>query len=122
MHTTKGLLMVTTDEIQQRIEEADQARLRVRVETATSIATLVEQRGRVRVELATLEAAATTQIEAAGAVMTVDELATFTGIPITELRVNGNGKPARKVRVARTPKARQPAQVSEPSTAPVDAE
>jgi hypothetical protein len=107
--------MVTTVEIQQRIEEADQARLRARVETATTIATLVESRTQARAELAKLEAMAAAQIEAAGAVMTVDELAKFTGIPLTELRVNGNGKvvPVRKTRAARVPK------VQPTATAPI---
>jgi hypothetical protein len=99
--------MVTTpNEIQQRIEEADQARLRVRVDAATKIADLIQQRARARIHVTELEATAAAQIEAAGAVMTVDELAKFTGIPLGELRVNGNGKAPRKVRVARTPKAR----------------
>jgi len=102
--------MVTTDEIQQRIEQADQARLQARVNTATSVALAVEARTKARAHLASIEEEATAHIEAAGAVMTADELAKFTGIPIAELRVNGNGKaPARKVRVARTPKVRKPA-------------
>ena len=101
--------MVTADEIRQRVERADQARAKARADTATEVATLVEKRTRARVELTDVEAAAAFAIDAAGAVMTVDELATFTGIPITELRVNGNGKvPARKVRTARVPKVRNP--------------
>ena len=115
MHTTtRGILMVTTDEIRQRIEQADQARLRARVEAAENVATLVDARNTARANAAGLEATAAAAIEAAGAVMTVDELAKFTGIPLTELRINGNSKPARKVRVARTPKARGGAAVSGP--------
>jgi hypothetical protein len=100
--------MVTADEIQQRIEQADHARLSARVDVATSIATLILRRAQARTDLAGVEASTAAAIDAAGAVMTVDELAGFTGIPITELRVNGNGKaaPVRKVRAVRTPKAR----------------
>ncbi len=112
--------MATMDEIRQRIEQADQARLRARVDAAERIATLVEQRGQARVDLAGLEATTAAQIEAAGAVMTLDELAKFTGIPLTELRVNGGGKAARKVRVARPPKTRNAAVAPAAAAAAVD--
>lgn len=108
--------MSTLDEIiRQRIEAADQARLRARVEAAENVATLVEARAQARANVAGLEATSAAAIEAAGAVMTLDELAAFTGIPLTELRVNGNGKakakavPARRARVPRAPKVQRPA-------------
>ena len=117
--------MVSTDEIRQRIEQADQARLRARVEAAENVATLVVERAQARTNLAGLEATAAAAIDAAGAVMTVDELAKFTGIPITELRVNGKAKavPVRKARTVRAPKVRPAAPAVEPQsvTVPADA-
>ena len=98
--------MVTADEIRQRVEQADQARLHARVDAAARIAELVVQRAKARTDLAALEANTAAQIEAAGAVMTVDELAGFTGIPIAELRVNGNGKTVPVVR-RKAPRARK---------------
>ena len=117
-------MVVNTDEIRQRVERADQARAKARADTATEVATLVEQRTRARAELSDIEAAAAFAIEAADAVMTVDELATFTGIPVSDLqsRVNGKAKavPVRKVRAARVPKVRAPAAQEPPAVAPAE--
>ena len=88
--------MVTADEIRKRVEEADRARVQSRADAAAAIATAFEQRTKVRAELAELEAAIAAQVKASEAVMTLGELAEFTGIPVTELRVNGRGARSRK--------------------------
>ena len=109
--------MVTADEIRQRVEKADQARAKARADTAAEVAAWVERRTLTRSDLAEVESETAARIEAAGAVMTVDELATFTGIPITELRVNGKAKavPVRKARTPRALKVRVPVDALEPS-------
>ena len=81
--------MVTADEIRKRVEAADRARVQSRADAPAAIATAVEQRTKVRAELAELEAAIATQVKASEAVMSLDELAEFTGIPETELRADG---------------------------------
>jgi hypothetical protein len=83
--------MVTADEIRKRVEAADRARVQSRADAAAAIATAVEQRTKVRAELAELEAAIDTQVKASEAVMSLAELAEFTGIPVTELRATGRG-------------------------------
>ena len=88
--------MVTADEIRKRVEAADRARVQSRADAAAAIATAVEQRTKVRAELAQLEAAIATQVKASEAVMSLDELAEFTGIPVAELRSTGRGTRSRK--------------------------
>ena len=96
--------MVTTDEIRKRVEEADRARQESRADAAAAIAIAVEERTKVRAELAALEASIATQISASATVMSLDELAEFTGIPMAELR--GNDRAARTRKGARSASAR----------------
>src|SRR4051812_41705837 len=88
--------MVTADEIRKRVEAADRARVQSRADAAAAIATAVEQRTKVRTELAELEASIVAQVKDAEAVMSLAELAEFTGIPVTELRANGRGLRSKK--------------------------
>ena len=81
--------MVTADEIRARVEAADRARIQARADTAAQIAADVERRTTVAAELAEIDASLTARIDAAAAVMTLAELAEFTGIPETELRAAG---------------------------------
>src|SRR6476620_11052023 len=87
--STGGTPMVTTEEIRKRVEAADRARLQSRADAAAAIATAVEQRTRTRAELAELEASIATQVKESAAVMSLEELAEFTGIPVSELRTTG---------------------------------
>ena len=82
--------MVTADEIRARVEAADRARIQARADAAAEIAADVERRTTVVAELAEIDASLTARIDAAAAVMTLAELAEFTGIPETELRAVGS--------------------------------
>ena len=81
--------MVTAEEIRARVEAADRARIQARADAAAQIAADVERRTTVVAELAEIDASLTARIDAAAAVMTLAELAEFTGIPETELRAVG---------------------------------
>ena len=82
--------MVTAEEIRARVEAADRARIQARADAAAEIAADVERRTTVVAELAEIDASLTARIDAAAAVMTLAELAEFTGIPETELRAVGS--------------------------------
>ncbi len=97
--------MVTTDEIRKRVEAADHARGQSRADAAAAIAIAVEQRTKIRAELAELDASIVTQIKASEAVMSLAELAEFTGIPVTELRSN-RGTRSRKATRSISPRGR----------------
>ena len=94
--------MVTADEIRARVETADRARIQARADAASQIAADVERRTTVVAELAEIDASLTARIDAAAAVMTLAELAEFTGIPETELRAvgsrTGESRPRRTAR------------------------
>ena len=83
-------------EIRKRVEAADRARVQGRADAAAAIATAVEQRTKVRAQLAELEVSIATQVKESAAVMTVEELAEFTGIPLGELRPIGRAALSRK--------------------------
>ena len=113
--------MVTTAEIRQRVEDADRDSIKRRADAAEAIATAVEQRTKARAALAELEASIVAQVKESEAVMSLDELAEFTGIPVTELRSTNRDTRSRKStrstpqrgRSARTGRAR-----TEPAAAP----
>jgi hypothetical protein len=88
--------MVTTAEIRKRVEDADRDRIQRRADAAEAIATAVEQRTKARAALAELEASIAAQVKESEAVMSLDELAEFTGIPVSELRSTGRGARSRK--------------------------
>ena len=82
--------MVTAEEIRARVEATDRARIQARADAAAQIAADVERRRTVVAELTEIDASLTARIDAAAAVMTLAELAEFTGIPETELRAVGS--------------------------------
>lgn len=98
--------MVTTDEIRKRVEDADRDRIKRRADAAEAIATAVEQRTKARAALAELEASIAAQVKDSEAVMSLDELAEFTGIPVTELRSTGRGTRSRKSVRSSSPRGR----------------
>lgn len=116
-----GGRMVTTDEIRKRVEAADQARIKSRADAAEAIATAVERRTALRAELAELDASITAQVRESAAVITIDELAEFTGIPIAELGAQTRAGRGRKNARSTSPRGRLPrtsgrARTSETST------
>ena len=98
--------MVTTAEIRQRVEDADRDRIKRRADAAEAIAAAVEQRTKARAALAELEASIAAQVKASEAVMSLEELAEFTGIPVTELRSTGRGARSRKSTRTTSPRSR----------------
>ena len=105
--------MVTTAEIRKRVEDADRDRIKRRADAAEAIATAVEQRTKARDALAELEASIAAQVKASEAVMSLEELAEFTGIPITELRSTGRGTRSRKSTRTTSPRGRSRATPAE---------
>jgi len=117
--------MVTAAEICARVETADRARIQTRADAAARVAADVERRKVTLAELAEIEAAIATGVSESAAVMTLRELAEFTGIPQRELRVAGRGagdgsarRSTRRKPAATSPRARKDA--SPPTTAPPD--
>lgn len=98
--------MVTTGEIRKRVEDADRDRIKRRADAAESIASAVEQRANTRAALAELEASIAAQVKESEAVMSLDELAEFTGIPLAELRSTGRGTRQRKSTRTSSPRGR----------------
>ena len=98
--------MVTTDEIRKRVEAADRARVQSRADAAAAIATAVEERTKVRAQLAELEASIAAQVKESAAVISLDELAEFTGIPVAELRSTGRAALTRKAGRSTAPRGR----------------
>ena len=94
--------MVTADEIRARVEAADRARIQARADAAAQISADGERRTTVVAELAEIDASLTARIDAAAGVMTLAELAEFTGIAETELRAvgrrTGESRPRRTTR------------------------
>lgn len=104
--------MVTAEEIRKRVETSDRARIQRRADAAEAIAAAVERRTGLRAELADLDASITQQVRDSAAVMTVDELAEFTGIPTTELGTTGRGPRGRKPARANSPRGRRATRTS----------
>lgn len=98
--------MVTTAEIRKRVEDADRDRIKRRADAAEAIATAVEQRTKALAALAELEASIAAQVKASEAVMSLDELAEFTGIPVTELRSTSRDTRSRKSTRTTSPRSR----------------
>lgn len=113
--------MVTADEIRARVEAADKDRIRARADTAAKIASQIEQRGKVRAELAEIDAAITAGIAESAAIMTLTELSEFTGISMAELapapETTTGGRRGRQPR-RKTTSARRSRSVTTPDGAP----
>ena len=83
--------MVTAEEIRARIQAADEKRIVLRAERATSVAELHRQVAEKTAELAALTVALGDATRGALEVMSVDELAEFADVPRAELA--GSGRP-----------------------------
>lgn len=84
--------MVTAEEIRARILAADEKRIALRTERATSVADLHQQVADKRAELAALSEALGDATRAALEVMSVDELAEFSDLPRSELGDTAAGR------------------------------
>lgn len=108
----KDQLMVTVDEIRARVQAADEARIAVRAERAAEVAGKHNQLIELRAALANGEAAFKTSTAAALEVMSVDELAEFSGVPKGD--VQGQAAPkATAVKARSTRSRKKPARQSE---------
>ena len=84
--------MVTAEEIRARILAADEKRIALRTERATSVADLHQQVADKRAELAALSEALSDATRAALEVMSVDELVEFSDLPRSELGDTAAGR------------------------------
>lgn len=110
--------MVTAEEIRARVEEADRARIQVRADAAGKVATALAQRAEAARQLATAEATITAALSEAGTVMTLDELAEFTGESVREFRRLSGTKGTRRRQAAnRRRNTTATAQVAAPASA-----
>lgn len=106
--------MVTADEIRARILAADEKRIALRTERATSVADLHQQVADKRTELAALSEALSDATRAALEVMSVDELAEFADLPRSELSDTGGGRARTGRRKSTTRRTRKPAEKTAP--------
>jgi hypothetical protein len=107
--------MVTANEIRARIQAADEKRIALRTERATSVAELHQQVADKTAELAALTAALSDATRSALEVMSVDELAEFADVPRAELTGLDRSRPAAK----RTGNGRSRGRKAAARTAPV---
>ncbi len=106
--------MVTADEIRARILAADEKRIALRTERATSVADLHQQVADKRAELAALSEALSDATRAALEVMSVDELAEFADLPRSELGDAGGGRARTGRRKSAARRTRRPAEKTAP--------
>lgn len=109
--------MVTADEIRARILAADEKRIALRTERATSVADLHQQVADKKVELASLTEALSDATRTALEVMSVDELAEFADLPRSELGDTGTGRARATRKKSTARRTRKPAD----KTAPIPA-
>lgn len=77
--------MPTSDEIERSVKEADATRTAKRSEVCTRIAELAEQRAAQAEQLAETERELGEVLADGGEVITLDEVARFTGVPAVDL-------------------------------------
>ena len=106
--------MVTADEIRARILAADEKRIALRTERATSVADLHQQVADKRAELAALAEALSDATRAALEVMSVDELAEFADLPRSELGDTGGGRSRTRRTRSVAKRSRKPAEKTAP--------
>jgi hypothetical protein len=112
--------MITTDEIERRVEKADADKSARRTATAREVGELAHRRATLAEELAEVERKLGTVLAAAADVVGVDELAEFTDVPAADLtRWLTAGKP--RARRGRPPGSRRPKPGTESAAAPVPA-
>ncbi len=88
--------MVTSDEIERRVEEADTARRVRRTAAAKRLGTLAGEHADVAEKLAEIERELGELLAEASPDISIDELATFTGVSVADLEQwRGTRKPTR---------------------------
>lgn len=122
--------MPTSDEINRSVKEADAGRTEKRSQVCTRVAELAEQRAAQAEQLAETERALGEVLADGGEVITLDEVARFTGVSATDLdqwlagRKTVRGKRKRSTATGRgrkrdqerdTPAATTPADVETPT-------
>jgi hypothetical protein len=112
--------MITTDEIERRVEKADADKSARRTAAAREVGELAHRRATLADELAEVERKLGTVLAAAADVVGVDELAEFTDVPAVDLnRWLTTGKP--RARRGRPPGSRRPKPDSQPGASPAPA-
>lgn len=110
--------MITTDEIERRVERADADKSARRTAAAREVGELAHRRAALAEELAEVERKLGAVLAAAAEVVSVDELAEFTDVPAADLtRLLTAGKP--RARRGRPPGSRRPKPDAHPGTSPV---
>ncbi|MFG1645551.1 hypothetical protein ACGFMK_35165 [Amycolatopsis sp. NPDC049252] len=98
--------MITTDEIERRVEKADAEKSARRTAAAREVGELAHRRAALAEELADVERKLGTVLATAADVIGVDELAEFTDVPSADLTTwLTAGKPRRR---GRPPGSRRP--------------
>jgi hypothetical protein len=109
--------MITTDEIERRVEKADAEKSARRTATAREVGELAHRRAALAEELAEVERKLGTVLAAAADVIGIDELTEFTDVPAADLtRWLAAGKP--RARRGRPPGSRRPKPETQPGTSP----
>jgi hypothetical protein len=91
--------MATAEEIERRVEQADIARSAKRAAAAQQVGALAQRRAAIAEQLTDIEEQLGDVLAAALEVMSIDELATFTDVPATDLtRWHTTRKPNRTKR------------------------
>lgn len=93
----------TTEEIERRVEEADIARSAKRIATAKRVGELAHLRAEAAQKLADIERELGNVLAEASDVISVNELATFTDVPATDLNQWLNGHKATRPKRRRMP-------------------
>ena len=106
--------MVTAEEIRARILAADEKRIALRTERATSVADLHQQVADKRAELAALSEALSDATRAALEVMSVDELAEFSDLPRSELGDTGTSRSRTRRTKSVAKRSRKPTEKTAP--------
>jgi uncharacterized small protein (DUF1192 family) len=78
--------MTTAEQVRARVQKADEARIESRAQRAATVAEIHGRRAAVLAELARLDAELDTSVREAFAVMTLDELVEFAGVPRADVR------------------------------------
>jgi hypothetical protein len=81
--------VITEEEIKARVEAADKARLIERADAAAKIAAEVGKRALLRAEITAIDVAIAEALSESAALMTLEELSTFTDIAMSELVPKG---------------------------------
>ncbi len=102
--------MTTAEEVRARVRKADEARLESRAQPAAAVAEVHGRRAALLTQLAQLDAELDTVVREAFAVMTLDELVEFAGVPRADLRgkalVSATGVKARSTKSRGRPTAK----------------